>query len=172
MRATKGRLLAVVAIQVAILAAIPLRQVRARAAGAEITLATLPVDPRDLLSGHYVIIRFEAEEAPLGRIDARVRVDAPAWLVVERAEPAWRAVAIVPDRPAARPDRVAIRANLVDGHADIPFAERFYIPEARRAEVDRALAASRGVALVDLKVDRGGNVALMRLRVGGLVLEE
>ncbi len=172
MRATKTRLLAVLAIQVAILAAIPLRQVRARVAGTEITLDTLPVDPRDLLSGHYVILRFKAEDAPRDLVDAAVEADGPAWLVVERAEPAWRAVAVVRDRPAARRDRVAIRTTFTHGHPDIPFAERFYIPEARREEVDRALAASRGVALVDLRVDGDGNVALLRFRVGGLVLED
>ncbi|BDG03382.1 GDYXXLXY domain-containing protein [Anaeromyxobacter oryzae] len=172
MRATKGRLLAVVAIQVAILAAIPLRQVRARTGGTEITLDTLPVDPRDLLSGHYVILRFKAEEPPPDLVDGAVQLDAPAWLVLERAEPAWRAVAVVRDRPAARPDRVAIRTTFTRGHPDILYAERFYIPEARRAEVDAALAASRGVALVDLRVDGAGNVALVRFRVGGLVLED
>jgi uncharacterized membrane-anchored protein len=172
MRATPGRLLAVVALQIAILAAIPLRQARARASGTEITLDTLPVDPRDLLSGHYVNLRYRAEEPPPALVDPAVQIDGIAWLVVERAEPAWRTVAVLRDKPAARPDRVSIRTTFLRGHPDIPFAERFYIPEGRREEVDRELAKARGVALVDLKVDDGGNVALIRLRVGGLVLQE
>jgi hypothetical protein len=44
------------------------------------------------------------------------------------------------------------------------------VPEARRQEVDAALRRVGGRALVDLKVDADGNVALVRLRVGALTL--
>lgn len=171
MRATNGRLLAVLLVQFAILAAIPFRQVRARAVGAEITLATLPVDPRDLLSGHYVTLRYEAE-IPRGLAELGAPADATVWVVVARGEPAWRPVAVAAARPATGPDQVAIRARQVDGRAVIPSAQRFYIPEARQDEVNRALLATRGAGLVDVRVDPDGNVALVRLRVGDVVVDK
>jgi uncharacterized membrane-anchored protein len=55
---------AVIVAQLAILAAIPLRQVRARLSGTTVTLETVPVDPYDVLSGYYVTLRYAAEQVP------------------------------------------------------------------------------------------------------------
>ena len=55
------RLLAVIALQAAILAAIPSRQVKARASGVDVTLETAPVDPLDPLSGYHVTLRYRAQ---------------------------------------------------------------------------------------------------------------
>jgi uncharacterized membrane-anchored protein len=162
-----GPLVAVVAIQVALLAAIPLRQVRARLAGAEITLETVPVDPYDVLSGYYVTLRYEAEQAEYTGGDADA---GDAHLVVSPASPSWRAITCSRGLASRGPDEVAIRVNIENGRCRIPSAGRFYIPEARRAEVEAAMRASGGRALVDMRVDAEGNAALLRLRVGDLVV--
>lgn len=161
------RLLAVVAAQLAILAAIPARQVKARATGLEITLETAPVDPLDPLSGWHVTLHYRAEQ--LGA-PPPAAPGATAWLVLERAAPSWRAVACLAAAPEPAHDRVVIRARVEDGRCRIPSAGRFYIPEARRREVTAALAAAR-TALVDLRVDEGGGVALVRLRAGSTVVD-
>lgn len=161
------RLLAVIALQAAILAAIPSRQVKARASGVDVTLETAPVDPLDPLSGYHVTLHYRAEQLPAASPGAP---GAAAWLLLERGAPAWRAVACLPARPEASGDQVVVRARLEDGRCRIPSAGRFYIPEARRHEVDAALRVAR-TALVDLRVDREGDVALLRLRAGSTVVE-
>lgn len=161
------RLLAVIAVQAAILAAIPSRQVKARASGLEITLETAPVDPIDPLSGYHVTLRYRAEQLAAPPPAERGAV---AWLVLERATPAWRPVTCLAGRPDPAHDQVVVRARVEDGRCRIPSAGRFYIPEARRHEVDAALAAAR-TALVDLLVDADGDVALVRLRAGRTVVD-
>ncbi|WP_242346291.1 GDYXXLXY domain-containing protein [Anaeromyxobacter terrae] len=166
------RLAAVLALQVAILAAIPLRQVRARLAGTVVTLETVPFDPYDVLSGYYATLRYAAESPP-GLAEARLAPGDTAFIVLERAEPAWRAVGVAREPPAATAGgRVAVRALMTRRGLEIVSAGRFYVPETRRAEVDEALRARHGTALVDLRVDAAGDVALLRLRDGERVLAE
>lgn len=165
-------LVAAVGIQTLLLALVPARQVRARLGGTEVTLRTAPVDPYDVLSGYYVTLRYEAE-IPLQEPGARD--GSAAWLLVEEDDPAWRAVSCTSARPRpSGPGQQVVRAE-VAGHSGaclIPSSRRFYIPEARREEVDAAMRAAGGRALVDMKVSESGDVALLRLRVGGLVVED
>ncbi len=167
MRADGLRLLLVIAVQAGILAAIPSRQVKARASGTNVTLETVPVDPLDPLSGYFVTLRYRAEEVVA---EAPGERGAPAWLLLERGDPAWRGVACLNSRPEPGPGQVAVRAEVADRRCRIPSAGRFYIPEARRAEVDAALREARA-ALVDLRVSADGDVALVRLRAGRTVIE-
>jgi uncharacterized membrane-anchored protein len=162
------RLALVLAVQVAILAAIPLRQVRARLDGAVVTLETVPFDPYDVLSGYYATLRYAAETPP-GLAEARLAPGDTAFIVLEPAEPAWRAVGVVREPPGGG---VAVRAVMTRRGLEIVSAGRFYVPESRRAAVDEALRGRRGKALVDLRVDAAGNVALLRLRDGERVLAE
>jgi uncharacterized membrane-anchored protein len=162
------RLALVLAVQVAILAAIPVRQVRARLDGTVVTLETVPFDPYDVLSGYYATLRYAAETPP-GLAEARLAQGETAFIVLERAEPAWRAVGIEREPPAGR---VAVRAVMTRRGLEIASAGRFYEPESRRAAVDEALRVRRGKALVDLRVDGAGYVALLRLRDGNRVLAE
>ncbi|WP_242354694.1 GDYXXLXY domain-containing protein [Anaeromyxobacter sp. SG64] len=166
------RLAAVLALQVAILAAIPLRQVRARLDGTVVTLETVPFDPFDVLSGYYATLRYAAESPP-GLVEAKLAPGDTAFVVVEHAVPAWRAVGVAREPPPrSASGRVALRAVMTRRGLEIVSAGRFYVPESRRAAVDEALRARRGKALVDLRVDGAGNVALLRLRDGERVLAE
>jgi uncharacterized membrane-anchored protein len=170
-------LLAAVLIQALLLALVPARQVRARLAGTELTLRTVPVDPYDVLSGYHVTLRYEAELPLEG---AGGPPGSEAWLLLGRGEGAWRASSCTARRPEAGAGEVVLRAELERGafaassgpRCRIPSAGRFYIPEARREEVDRAMREAGGRALVDLKVSASGDVALLRLRVGDLVVED
>ena len=87
------RMALVLAVQVAILAAIPVRQVRARLDGTVVTLETVPFNPFDVLSGYYATLRYAAETPP-GLAEARLAPGDTAFIVLERAEPAWRAVGV------------------------------------------------------------------------------
>lgn len=171
----------VLAVQFAILAAIPVRQARARLSGVEITLETVPVDPYDLLSGYYVTLRYAVEVAARAGEQTDRRPPATersggggaTWMLVRRAAPAWElADCCLADRPRPLPDGlVALRVEHDKaGAVRIPSAGRFFIPESRRTEIDSALRASGGRARVDLKVGEDGSVALLRLHVGSVVV--
>ena len=55
-----------VLIQVALLAVMVIDRVQILRDGAEVTLQTRPVDPRDLLRGDYVVLRYDISEVPAG----------------------------------------------------------------------------------------------------------
>lgn len=161
-----GRLAAVLALQLAILVAIPFRQARARLAGEDVVLETMPVDPLDPLSGYYVALAYRAERdagAWQGPGDE-------AWLIVRRGAPAWVGEACLGERPPPEPDRLAVRAERAGDGCRLPSAQRFYIPEARRGEVEAAMRETGRTALVDARVDAHGGLVLLRLRAGSTVV--
>jgi uncharacterized membrane-anchored protein len=159
----------VIGVQLAVLAAIPIRAMRTRATGADVTLWTAPVDPFDVMSGYYVTLAYEAErtnDAP------KVEDGAAVWVTVRRAEPAWTAVSVRVERPAASDGELSLHARWKYGRAHIDNAGRLYIPEAERDRATKLLADAKGRGLVDLKVDADGNVSVLRLRVGDATFGE
>jgi len=159
----------VVGFQVAALAAIPMRALRTRAHGADVTLWTVPVDPYDVMSGYYVTLGYEAE-TPTRPRDFQ-KGDA-VWVTVRRGAPAWTQVSLGSDRPAATADEISIHARWNGWRAQIDNAGRLYMSEAEAGRASSVLAEARGRGLVDLKVDEDGNVSVLRLRVGDAAFGE
>jgi uncharacterized membrane-anchored protein len=190
---------AMLLVQLAILAAVPHRQVLARSRGREITLRTAPVDPFSPFGGYYMTLRYEAETPTLEMIPKGIGRNDVVYLVVEQGEPAWTLVGLSRALPPAAPNRVALRArwdaswqpsaeNVRWFRVPIESAGRFYLPEEKAKALEKAMAdewkrvrelpfeeqenAMRTRMLVDLRVDGAGNVALVRLRFGSLTFEE
>lgn len=170
----RWKLVAAIALQLAILALVPARQLLAGLRGTEITLATAPVDPFDHFSGPFVALAYEVER-PTAPAMVDVQPGQIVYLTVERDEPAWKLVSVDLERPAPVAGRASLRATWRDGRAHIESAGRFYLPQEKATEVERLLVGGGGQrprALVDMRVDGEGNVALERLRVGGQVFGE
>lgn len=164
--------LAVVLVaQFAVVAAVPARQVAARWTGTPILLETRPVDPYSILAGYYVTLDYEAEWPAKSLVEPGLAPGERVWLTVERAAPAWRAVSVTRDRPAAAPDRVAIRARWRDPNVEIDGAGRFYLPEARRGRVDAERLGNRRTGIVEMRVGRDGTPALLKFTIGDVVID-
>jgi hypothetical protein len=187
------RLAAAVGLQLLILALVPARPVLAAWRGQEVTLATAPVDPYDPFSGAYVRLGYEVERPEAGLVPPELEDGQTIYLVVERADPAWRLTAVAVEPPPPSPDRAALRATWRHGVPRLESASRLYLPDERARAAEAALAEQRqrwwhereearralpkGApepesppsprALVDLRVDESGNVRLRRLRVDG-----
>jgi uncharacterized membrane-anchored protein len=159
----------VVAFQAAALAAIPMRALRTRAQGADVTLWTAPVDPYDVMSGYYVTLAYEAERT--NDLPHAENGDA-VWVTVRRADPAWTPVSVRVERPASAEGELSLHARWSHGRASIENAGRLYIPEAECSRAAKALREAKGRGLVDLKVDADGNVSVLRLRVGDATFGE
>jgi len=195
------RLGAAIGVQLLILALVPARQVMASWRGQELTLATAPVDPHDPFSGAYVRLAYQAERLLPGMPGPAVDEGSLVYVVVERAEPAWRLVAIAAEPPPPASGRAALRATWHAGGARIESAGRLYLTSEKAQAAERALAEQRRRwweaqqaasqarqatpasspepdpprppdAWVDLRVDEAGNVRLLRLRVDGQVFGE
>ena len=163
----------VLAAQFAVLVAIPVRTLRTRATGADVTLWTAPIDPFDVMSGYYVTLAYEAERPPEGRpADRSPRERRDVWVTVRRGDPAWTPVSVTDERPDAAPDELSLRARWNGWRTEIVNAGRLYIPETQRQDVEAALDAVRRRGLVDLRVSQDGDVAVIRLRADGKTFGE
>jgi len=165
------RLAIVLAVQLGILVAVPLRQVLARLRGTAVTLRTAPVDPFDLLAGHYVTLAYEVERVPAHRAPGDLRPGEQVWLNVVRGEPAWTLESVTRERPAPAPGRASIRARWrwggeEGGAAELDGAGRFYVTEERGRALDARRSAGPA-SLVDLRVGEDGTAAVVDLRDGG-----
>lgn len=175
------RLAVVLAVQLAILVAIPLPQVLARYRGTPVTLRTAPVDPFDVLAGHYVTLSYEVERESMQRhhdpahgaprVEPGLSNGDRVWLTVKSGDPAWTLVGVTRERPAPAPGQVSIRARWTRGvGAQLEDASRLYVTEAQGKAADARAWGDRQADLVELRVDEDGTPAVMRLRGPGLDL--
>lgn len=103
-------------------------------------LETVPVDPRDLLSGHYVALRYAIGVLPAGACSVRGVPGATVYVALAPGEgtvptrdgavAVWKPVACRLDRPVARRDERWIAGRVADGGRIVYGIERFYVAEA------------------------------------------
>jgi uncharacterized membrane-anchored protein len=163
--------LAVVA-QVLILAAVPAQKVYTRAYGKSIMLKIRPFDPYNILSGYYVTLGYEiSNPSSFGGSTERYGEETVFAIVEKQADGVWHPVSLSQTLPANLPEnRIAIRGRY--GYSRIEYGiEEFFIPEDKRAEIERSLIANPDQARVEIKVDARGNAALVRLLIGDRVYD-
>ena len=165
-----GRLAVVLLVQAGILAAMAGRHVAVRTWGTAVTLRTTPVDPYDLMSGYYLVLRYEVEQPPASLLPKGLRRGDRLWLVVRRGEPAWELAAVARERPEPAADHVALPARWDGSRAAIDGADRVYVPEAQRGRAEQLQRENQSRGLVDLRVGSDGTVAVLRLRIGNASL--
>lgn len=161
--------LAIVA-QVLILVIVPAQKIYTRATGKAILLKIRPVDPYSMLSGYYVTLNFEIGGLEAFEESHQSYRSRPVFAILERREDGiWYPVSLSESLPSnLPPNRIAIRGEST--YSQIRYGiEEFYIPEARREEIDRGLREHPDLTRVEVKVDSQGNAALNRLIIGDRV---
>ncbi len=171
-----GWLRAALALQLLFFAGWGARLLTSHREGAIVWLATEPVDPRDLLSGHYVALRY-----PIATAAERLCDDLPAraggtrvWIELAPtadAIPTDRGEVVASDaidcrtRPPERGAHGLWMAGTVDGHDRVAYGiERMFVAEddPRREARSGSVVAEVAVndrfeaRLVDLVPRRGG----------------
>ena len=96
------RIAAAAAVLVLLLVAVVLRENGARAAGREVLLPMEAVDPRDLLTGHYVALRL-SQQLALGQPCSRERstFEEGGWIGLKPTGGHYRFVGVGATREAA-----------------------------------------------------------------------
>ncbi|MCX5655340.1 MAG: GDYXXLXY domain-containing protein [Planctomycetota bacterium] len=169
-----------VALQLAVLAAVPAPQAYTRLTGRTVILKTAPVDPYDVMSGYYVTLSYEisdrnripGEKAFLSKEKATGNESVTVYVVLrEGADGVWAAESVHDAWPDVPADRVVVK-GLYRYWMPMEFGiERFFIPETAREAVEKDLRANRDGARVEVKIDSFGRAALMRLRIGDRVYD-
>jgi uncharacterized membrane-anchored protein len=165
-----------VALQLAILAAVPAPQAYTRLTGRTVILKTAPIDPYDAMSGYYVTLSYEVSN--LSRIPGGEAIlkdenkSATVYVVLrEGTDGVWEAESVHNSWPDVSADRVVLKGRQIQWSFIEYGIERFFIPETAREAVEKDLRANREEARVEVKVDSFGRAALVRLRIGDRVYD-
>jgi uncharacterized membrane-anchored protein len=174
------------AMQAAIILALPLQAVHTQVTGKTLVLQTAPVDPYNLFRGYYVTLGYDIsmaetlEKLPGGALikqqQARTnsttnprsffQSTAPIYIVLEApAENGtpprpWKPVAVAESYPTdLKPNQVALRGTLYGNRLTYGL-ENYYIPESDRDQINQQIAELGGQTnppfVVEVKVDGQG----------------
>jgi uncharacterized membrane-anchored protein len=129
--------------------------------GEEIVLTTVPVDPRDLFRGDYVVLRYD-----ISTVAGRFAVGDTVYLRLIESDSAWRPQYASKESPG--PDETFIRGRVVrqvESRPGVPQVEveygieSYFVPEG----TGRAIEQQRGKLRVRVVVDRSGNAVIKDL---------
>lgn len=159
-----------VAAQGAILAAVPGKQVYTRATGKLITIKTAPVDPYDFLSGYHVVLSYEISRPPgfdePTRWDRRTAREQPVYVMLKAGDDkVWSATSVHNTWPQKVPDGCLVIKGYPSYRRIRYGIESYFIPEKGREAIENDLRQNQRQAKAQIKVDRFGNAALIRLLV-------
>lgn len=162
-----------VAAQALLLAAVPAQKIYTRATGRSVLLTIRSVDPYSLLSGYYVTLNYEiANPGAFTEKSERLAHGEPVYAILERrTDGAWQPSALSATLPAKLPEnRIALRGRYSSWRIEYGI-EEFFIPEAKRAEIEQGLRATPAQARAEVRVDAKGNAALVRLIIADRVYD-
>ncbi|RCW24750.1 putative membrane-anchored protein [Ciceribacter lividus] len=168
----------------ALFTAVLLYMVEHRAAilrsGAEIVLKTVPVDPRDLLRGDYVVLSYEVSRIPVSlvkgdwpapgswtRMNVRLRPGPDGYWTV--AEAAFGDLPPAEGSVVLRTQRFRLYTTPADDGGEISVdygIERYYVPEGEGRPIEDA--RNDDEVSVAARVGAGGQAQIRELRVRGV----
>ncbi|PZE19487.1 GDYXXLXY domain-containing protein [Paenibacillus xerothermodurans] len=134
--------------------------------GTEIKLETVPVDPRDLLYGDYVTLRYKISElSPAlwhGKGEAPKRGSA-VYVALKPVDGLYEAAGVYEAAPRLEAGQVAVKGRVQaawDGGIQVKYGlERYYVPEGTGVELER----TAGDMIAVVKVAAWGQPRLIGL---------
>lgn len=170
-----------IALQTVLIAAIPAQAVYTHLTGKTVILQTAPVDPYDLLRGYSVTLSYDISRAdnlkslpgwrtPPKTLNSQsdvgifVILQAPAETASARPRP-WKPVAVSYNRPAVKPNQIALKGRM-NNYSWVEYGlESYYIPESERQEIDDTIRETqrKQPGVVEVKVDSQGNAVPVSL---------
>lgn len=156
----------IVLLQALVVVGLVVREERLRAGGQEIVLKAVPVDPRDLLRGDYVILGYEAQTlAPHLLRGPDVTVGERVYVTLERQDRYW-----VPTEYQAaafgKPPSAIFLTAIVEStsgtavRVNYPNLDRYYVPEGTGN-----LPSPPDAVVI---VDGDGDARIARLEIDGV----
>lgn len=161
--------------------------------GKEIILPVIPVDPRSLFRGDYVILSYEAQNIPGPLVTPELSKARPSTFYVTLAKTgdAWTPAALTTEPQTATSDRISIKARARYGWAltararvapvgqttstpappPVPSMsvrygiESYFVPEGKGKPLEQMAREKKLAALI--AVDAKGNAAIKGLMIDG-----
>ena len=168
-----GRMLFVglVAVQVLVIVGMAAgRESTLRQEATDVKLQTVPVDPRDLFRGDYVVLRYEISTFPTDGVritTSDVSPGAPVYVALVEGPGGHWTVSDAATAPSAGWDRY-LRGTVTgvgQGRLDVEYGlEQYFVPEGEGLAVERAFDVDVVVA-----IDDAGRGVIRHLVVDGEV---
>lgn len=173
----KKLLIAILALQAVWVCAVSLVQENKLASPTVVTLKTVPVDPRDLFKGDYVVLRYEISTLPASLFrDAMPDVSETGrkvYVVLEPSGEFYHAVAAWTKEPSLSPGQVMIK-GAVEPHRPwmtrgmelrVEYGlEKYFVKEGT--------GTVRGQTTVKVALTKHGNPAIREVLVDGVPYAE
>ena len=163
--------------QVVILAVKPTEKLVIRhVTGRVVTLATVPVDPYDIMRGYYMTLRYEISQPPSTPSWSVEKRGATVYTLIEMgSDGEWRPVSVHRELPVGLSiNQAVIRGRVVTSWRGsmIEYGiEQYFVPEEMRSEIEQQIRGAGGRIHVDVAVDSQGRSSILRLHVGGKTYE-
>jgi len=124
--------------------------------GTDITLRTVPVDPRSVFRGDYVILGYEAgADIPLSQLTTKpsaYEVPVPIYVILEKKGDVYERVGVSDVQPALKEGQVCLRGNDTGWFGDVlpktidvifPDIAQYFVEEDLGREFENARNAHR-----------------------------
>lgn len=138
--------------------------------GEKILLKTVPIDPRDLFRGDYIVLRYEISSLNLDNFenkDLNVKENDFLYVSLKKEGKYWNAKNIYKDRP----NELAIKGRIKyksGRKIDVEYGiESFFVPEGEGKQLERYRNSQE--LDVEVSVDRFGNAVINNLYIDGKV---
>jgi uncharacterized membrane-anchored protein len=153
-------------------------------AGRVVTLKVVPVDPRDIFRGDYVVLNYDVSRVDVHVVagDDEFQSGDTAYVTLKQNGEYWGAVAISHKPPTDASGLVTLKANVSyqDPVVAAPNAgdlarwvslsygvESYFVPQGTGHAIEEE--ARKGVLSVDVAVDANGRAAIKAMRRAGKV---
>ena len=162
----------IVAAQIAVLGSMIFKQERLLSGGTKIILKCVPVDPRSLFSGDYVILRYEITNIDTEKLSIKTNesfsMDQTIYVALEKDASAshYNAVEVSADIKTLSGRYPAVIRGKVeyayDNSISIHYGvENYFVPQNK----GRYIESNMDSTTVEVSIDEKGNSAISRLYV-------
>jgi len=132
--------------------------------GEVILLKTMPVDPRDLFRGDYVVLTYEISRLDSNNFPNRfpeLNEGDIVYVELQKGEKYWTAVNIYKENPNKTSIKGRVK-NKHDNSLNMEYGiESFFVPEGEGRELENARNANR--LDVQVSIDKFGNAVIKNL---------
>ncbi len=147
-------------LQIAAVFAVLLPSVMILNAGTSATLRTVPIDPRSIFRGDYVILGYEAGQS----VPMDWEYGKPVYVVLAPKGDVYERVRLSETRPALMPGQICLQGSAEYGRINFPDIGQFFVEEGTGNEFSQLQREHR--LLVDIAVTPNCRAAIKGVRIG------
>lgn len=141
--------------------------------GKAVLLETMPVDPRDLLRGDYVVLSYKIGQLELDKIRKEkgyFGFGEVVYVTLEKKETYWEASAVSSKKPGPG-DGIFIKGRVASPGGNRLMVnygiESYFVPEGEGRQIERAMGRSgKQRPSVEAVIDRDGNAIIKKVLIG------